>query len=317
MSNFSHLFEDSDKSESLLVETAASNSNNDTYRIDLKLLKPTETQYKARVRFVSNITREGKYGANAIQHKRHYVDISEPAGLKGYFDSPKNFGADQVCPLGSLYFNLKNSNNALQVEKSTLIKYESKYFSYVLVLEDEHRPDLVGKILPFRYGKTIYDKMIELKKGEVNEPGEVFSWTAGNDFVILAQEKSGFINYDASQFVIQKSTFPIFNEDCTKKMNLKLNDAGKLDSKSQEVLMAFLGRREHFIEDCGPKPLTEQQLAKINDITAYLTGRSVTTTTSSFSNAPSTEDIDVLFTAPTPATTSKAAADDDGEDFFS
>jgi hypothetical protein len=63
---------------------------------------------------------------------------------------------------------MTNSKNAILQEKAKCLKYSKKYYSYVLVLEDEQQPELVGKIMIFQYGKTIKDKILAEKNGEIS-----------------------------------------------------------------------------------------------------------------------------------------------------
>ena len=48
----------------------------------------------------------------------------------------------------------------------TECNYSKKYYSYVLVVEDEQQPELVGKIMILQYGKTIKDKIKRINNKE-------------------------------------------------------------------------------------------------------------------------------------------------------
>jgi hypothetical protein len=135
------------------------------YRIDLTKVKDKKRGYRSVVRFLPNLTKEGKVGQAAIEKIAHYVNIKEAKELSGWFDSPKNFG--EKCPLTDLYYQMMNSKNVVLQEKAKCLNYSKKYYSYVLVLEDEQQPDLVGKIMLFSYGKTIKDKIAAERNGEI------------------------------------------------------------------------------------------------------------------------------------------------------
>src|ERR1035437_7162394 len=168
--------------------TEQSRTNNDgLYRVDLNIAKDKKKGYRSVIRFLPSLTSDGKVGQSAIEKISHYVDIKNPKELSGFFDSPKNFG--EKCSLTDLYYSMVNSKNAILQEKAKMLKYSKKYYSYVLILEDERRPETVGTIMIFQYGKTIKDKILAGKNGEISGVGcNVFDLSQGKDFVLLVKE---------------------------------------------------------------------------------------------------------------------------------
>jgi hypothetical protein len=62
------------------------NVNSDgIYRIDLTKAKDKKKGYKSVIRFLPNLTKEGKVGQAAIEKIAHYVDIKNPKELSGWF----------------------------------------------------------------------------------------------------------------------------------------------------------------------------------------------------------------------------------------
>ena len=282
------------------------------YRIDLTKAKDKKKGYKSIIRFLPNLTKEGKIGQSAITKITHYVDIKEDKQLSGWFDSAKNFG--EKCPLTDLFYTMQNSKNAILVEKSKCLKYSKKYYSYVLVIEDEQQPELVGKIMIFQYGKTIWDKISAEKNGEISgTPINVFDLSNGKDFVLLVKEiQTGdetYPDYKNSSFK-ESSSLPIFIPGKGFK-NVPLKD-GKIDEKSQALVKEFLLKREHELEEFSPKRLTDEQHAKINEITAFLTGKH----SSSFKKEATATAADFDF-EDNFSKTKKATVEDDSDDFFS
>jgi hypothetical protein len=250
------------------------------YRIDLSKAKDKKRGYKSTVRFLPNFTREGKVGQAAIEKITHYVDIKNVKEISGWFDSPKNF--NEKCSLTDLYYNMINSKNAILQEKAKCLKYSKKYYSYVLIIEDEQQPELVGKVMIFQYGKTIKDKILAEKNGEISGvPCNVFDLSAGRDFVLLVKEiqtgEETYPDYKSSSFK-DVSSLPIYFEDKGVFKNTPLVD-GKIDPKFQERIKEFLLKRDHELEEFAAKRLTEDQEAKITEISNYLTGKSSTSFT--------------------------------------
>jgi hypothetical protein len=265
------------------------------------------------------LTKDGKVGQSAIEKVTHYVDIKQPRELAGWFDSPKNF--NEKCPLTDLYYTMQNSKNAILIEKSKQLKYSKKYYSYVLVIEDEQQPELVGKILIFQYGKTIKDKIMAEKNGEISGVGcNVFDLAAGKDFVLVVKEiQTGdetYPDYKMSMFKPETTSLPIYFKEKQAFKNAPLNE-GKIEASVQGKIKDFLIDRDHDLEEFAPKKLSDEQQAKITEISNFLTGKA----SSSFSNPkqeakPSSDDFEFEDNFAKTAATTTASASEDEDDFF-
>jgi hypothetical protein len=299
-----------------LNDAKTSNNNDGIYRVDLSKVKDKKRGWRSLVRILPNLTKDGKVGQSAIEKITHYVDIKQPKELSGWFDSPKNF--NEKCPLTDLYYTMQNSKNAILIEKSKQLKFSKKYYSYVLVIEDEQQPELVGKIMVFQYGKTIKDKIMAEKNGEISGvPCNVFDLSAGKEFVLVVKKiQTGdetYPDYKASMFRGETTSLPIFKGGVFK--NAPLED-GKIATNVQGVVKNFLLERTVELEDFSPKKLTEEQQSKITEITNFLTGKTSSSFTSTKESKPSSDDFsfEENFSEKVPATSS-ASADED--DFFS
>jgi hypothetical protein len=313
---FDDLFNGSlDTKMDFLNEQKAVN-NDGIYRVDLSKCKDKKKGWRSVVRFLPNLTKDSKVGQSAIEKITHYVDIKNQKELSGWFDSPKNF--NEKCPLTDLYYTMQNSKNAILIEKSKMLKYSKKYYSYVLVLEDEQQPELVGKILIFQYGKTIKDKIMAEKNGEISGVGcNVFDLAAGKDFVLVVKEiQTGdetYPDYKMSMFKPETTSLPIYFKEKQAFKNAPLNE-GKIEASVQGKIRDFLVDRDHDLEEFSPKKLSDEQQAKITEITNFLTGKA----SSSFTNAkaeakPSSEDFDFDDNF---STTSSATTSETEDDFF-
>jgi hypothetical protein len=291
-------------------------TNNDgIYRVDLSKVKDKKRGWRSVVRFLPNLTLEGKVGQSAIEKITHYVDIKNPRELSGWFDSPKNFG--EKCPLTDLYYQMQNSKNAILMEKSKMLKYSKKYYSYVLVLEDEQQPELVGKIMIMQYGKTIKDKISAERNGEISGvPCNVFDLTAGKDFVMVVKEiQTGdetYPDYKMSMFRPEATSLPIYFKDKAVFKNAPLNADGKIEASVQAKIKDFLLDREVSLEDFSPKPLNEEQQSKITEISNFLTGKASTSYSNNKTESkPSSDDFDFEDNFSEPAAESSSIDDDD------
>jgi len=293
-----------------------SKKNDGLYKVDFDKVKDKRKGWRSVIRFLPNLRRDGTLGPSAIKRIYHYVDIPELPELKGIYDSPSNFG--EPCKLSNLYFKLKESKNAILAEKAKLLKFYKKYYSYILVLEDEQQPELVGKIMIFQYGEKIKDKILAENNGEITgEPCNVFRLDSGKDFILIAKkqnEKDYQMDYSTSSFKPEKTSLPIYNKETKTFRNIPLEN-GKIPEKYREKIKEFLLDREHDLEEFEPKRLTEEQLNKIEIITNYLLNNQVP---SSLKNDDLTEDdflVDEV-SKKTNTISSRTIEDDDDDDFL-
>jgi len=291
MEQFDDLFNDTTLNEtmSFLDEKKNVKTADGLYRVDMTKVKDKKRGYRAELRFLPNLTQDPelikKYlgdrwtdesteaiGPSALEKVTHYVNIRQLPELKGYYDSPKNFG--DKCALTDTYYALVNSKNALLMEKAKMLNYSKKYFSYVLVIKDEQQPECEGKIMVFQYGAQIKDKIAAERNGEITgEPCNVFNLQTGKDFRLIVKEidtgDQTFPDYKMSSFKESPSSIYLPTTDGLK--NIPLED-GKIPAKLQVKVKTFLTTREVELEDFGARKLTDEQQGKISQIVAYLTG---------------------------------------------
>ena len=310
-----------DSKMDFLNEQKTTTNNDGIYRVDLSKVKDKKRGWRSVVRLLPNLTKEGKVGQMAIEKITHFVDIKNPRELAGWFDSPKNF--NEKCALTDLYYTMTNSKNAVLIEKARQLKYSKKYYSYVLVVEDEQQPELVGKIMIFQYGKTIKDKISQEKNGEISGvPCNVFDLAEGKDFVLIVKEiQTGdetYPDYKMSTFKSETTSLPVFKNGVFKNVpTIEVDGKVRVKPEAQSIVKDFLTDREHDLEEYAPKRLTDEQNGKINEIVNFLTGKASSSfSTSKTESKPSSDDFDFEenFTQKTTTTTSVST---DEDDFFS
>lgn len=311
------LFSGLDSKMDFLNEGTSKTNTDGIYRIDLSKAKDKKKGYRSVVRFLPNLTKEGKLGQSAVEKISHYVDIKNLKELSGFFDSPRNF--NDKCPLTDLYYQLDGSKNAILKERAKMLKYSKKYYSYVLILEDEQQPELVGKIMIFQYGKTIKDKISAEKNGEITGTSvNVFDLSEGKDFVLFVKEiqtgNETYPDYKMSMFKPEKSSLPIYFKDKGVFKNVPVGPDGKVLSDHLVKIKDFLLDRENDLEDFGPKKLTEEQHGKINEIINYLTGKTSGNYQTQRESTPTSDDFEFEENLTGSSTTDSNSTDDD---FFS
>lgn len=202
------------------------------YRPNVKdAADPKGVGYKATIRFLRNVFIDGSgTGPAAITKHVHYVKpegvLEDYPDLAGYYDCEKNISKQTPCPLCATFWKLYKSNNQADVVKSSLIKRSTKFYSYVMIIEDEQHPELVGKILVYPYGPKIKAKINAEINGEVTgEKCNIFDFVAGKDFRLIikiiptpspdGRTKIDMPNYDTSTF-LASTPIKIWNEKTNK-----------------------------------------------------------------------------------------------------
>ena len=93
-------------------------------------------------------------------------------------------------------------------------KRRLSYISNILVVSDPANPQNEGKVFLYKYGKKIFDKIMDMMQPEF--PGETpvnpFDFWGGADFELKIRNVAGYRNYDKSDF---KSPTPFLGADET------------------------------------------------------------------------------------------------------
>ena len=101
-------------------------------------------------------------------------------------------------------YNSKLWNSGVESDKEIARKQKRKlqYFSNILVVSDPKHPENEGKVCLFRYGKKIFDKLMEAMQPafEDETPINPFDFWEGADFKLKIRKVDGFWNYDKSEF---------------------------------------------------------------------------------------------------------------------
>jgi len=108
----------------------------------------------------------------------------------------------QKDPLGELNRELWNSGN--EKDKDTVRKQKRKlsFYANIYVVKDPANPDNEGKVFLYKFGKKIFDKVMEAMQPEFEDetPINPFDFWGGANFKLKLQKKDGFWNYDKSEF---------------------------------------------------------------------------------------------------------------------
>jgi len=123
-----------------------------------------------------------------------------PTGLWYIENSLTTLGQDD--PVSELNSQLWNSGIDSDKEVARKQKRRLHYVSNVYVVSDPSNPQNEGKVFLYKYGKKIFDKLMESMQPQFDDeqPVNPFDLWEGADFKIKIRNVEGWVNYDKSEF---------------------------------------------------------------------------------------------------------------------
>ena len=130
-----------------------------------------------------------------------------PTGLWYIENSLTSIG--QPDPVGELNSKLWNSGIDADKEKARSQKRRLHYVTNVLVLQDPSNPQNEGKVFLYKFGKKIFDKLMDSMQPEFADESPVnpFDMWEGADFKLKIRNVEGYRNYDKSEFSSPSSLY--------------------------------------------------------------------------------------------------------------
>lgn len=115
-------------------------------------------------------------------------------------------------PVSEINTTLWNSGREEDKEIARARKRRLHYVSNILVISDPANPANDGKVFLFKYGKKIFDKILDKMQPQFQDekPIDPFNFWEGCNFKLKIVNVEGYRNYDKSQF---DSVTPLFNGD--------------------------------------------------------------------------------------------------------
>jgi len=111
-------------------------------------------------------------------------------------------------------YNRELWNSGSDSDKDIVRKQKRKlsYYSNIYVVKDAANPQNEGKVFLYKYGKKIFDKIMEAMQPEFEDetPINPFDFWQGANFKLKIVKKDGYWNYDKSEF---DSVAPLMDDD--------------------------------------------------------------------------------------------------------
>jgi len=106
------------------------------------------------------------------------------------------------CPVCEANSALWNSGIESDKDIARNRKRRLSYVANILVVSDPKNPENEGKVFLYKFGKKIFDKIMETMKPEFEDEEAInpFDLWQGANFRLKVRKVAGFINYDKSEF---------------------------------------------------------------------------------------------------------------------
>ena len=209
--------------------------------------KAKDGVYKSKIRFLPNVFNPRE----TMMRKYVYFlkDLNTDQGF--YVDSPSTI--NEKCIIQDTFFKLRNSNSAADKELSEQLKRKEFWYSAIQIIQDKQFPELEGKVMIFRYGFKIKQKIDEQLKPVVedDEPNNPFDLFDGKVFNLVICKKDGFANYDSSKFASSGSAIVIDGNE--------MSD----DDDDRETIVEYLKENTPDFNEFKFKPWDEDMKKKV------------------------------------------------------
>jgi hypothetical protein len=165
-----------------------------------------------------------------------------------------NKGQCPVCEANRELWNTgsKDNQNIVRDRKRKL-----SYYANIYVVKDPVAPENEGKVLLYKFGKKVFDKIMAAMKPEFDDekPINAFDFWEGANFKLKLRKVEGYWNYDKSEFA---EPCPLLdNDDELETIYKSLNDLNEFtDEKNFKPYVDLKKRLDSVL---GTKTATKRQ----------------------------------------------------------
>lgn len=152
--------------------------------------------YKAVVRFVPYV--KSKEHSLITKYETYLKDPETGTGK--YVDSYRTI--NEKCPIQDAFFTCYHSKDASIEQHKDEFSQRQQHYANVQILQDPNKPENVGKIMTWKFGKKIHDQIeAEENPGPGKRKRKPFDVFEGRPFSIEIYKKGDWPNYDRCKFI--------------------------------------------------------------------------------------------------------------------
>ena len=154
-------------------------------------------------------------------------------------------------------------NNGTDAGKDLARKQKRKltYISNIYVVKDPANPENEGKVMLYKYGKKIFDKLTAAMQPEFEDEEAIdpFDFWQGANFKLKAKNVAGYRNYDSSEFAAQSALLD--DDDAMEAIWKKENSLAEFTAADQfKDYDALKKRLDYVLGNKGTPRLQEEDL---------------------------------------------------------
>jgi len=178
-------------------------------------------------------------------------------------DCPSSIG--QPSTLQDMFFKLRKSESIQEQKKSEIFSRKHQYAAIIQVIKDDQNKEAEGKLLVYKFGKKVWEKIEAEKKPVYGEPHEPFDLLDGKAFALVISKVSGFNNYDQSKFLDKK--IPLLIPNAEEKL-IPINERTQ-----REEVYNFLKTGTPDLSKYIFKPWDQEMHDYVNQVIVAVTGQ--------------------------------------------
>jgi hypothetical protein len=201
-----------------------------------------------------------------LDGKNPYAQIWSHAfqGPGGWYIENSLTTLNQKDPVGELNRQLWNSGSDADKEIARKQKRKLSYYANIYVVSDPANPDNEGKVFLYKFGKKIWDKIVEsMQPAFADEtPINPFDFWEGADFKLKIRKVDGYWNYDKSEFA-SASAFLDGDDSKLEKVYNQINNLEELVSPNNFKTYEQLQERLNNV--LGTKKVTSRRIDQETD----------------------------------------------------
>ena len=210
--------------------------------------------------------------------------LVDPVTNRGQIiDCPSSVG--KPSPLQDIFFKLRRSESIQDQKKSEIFSRKHVYAAVIQIIKDDQNKEFEGKLLSYRFGKKIFEKIEAEKKPVIGDPHEPFDLLDGKAFALVITKNAGFNNYDQSRFLDKKIPLLLPTKE------------GKLqpinERTPRETVFAFLKENSPDLTKYAYKEWDQEIHDYVNQVIVAVTGQVPSTGYADVRNSAGKEDLKV------------------------
>jgi len=165
--------------------------------------------------------------------------------------------ADPLSESNSKLWNEDGSEEAKRIVRER--KRNLRYIANVLIISDPSAPENEGQVKMYRFGKKIFDKIMDSMQPQFPDEAPVnpFDMWNGADFTVKIRKVEGYPNYDASAFK-SPSAIAGSDEDLEAIYNKQHEMSEWTDPKNYKTYDELKSRLAMVLGESAPRTVREQ-----------------------------------------------------------